>query len=216
MKKKKIVAIYARVSTLDKGQDPTNQLLQLKEYIEHRSSDGWELGEVYVDRVSGKTSQKRPQFLRMMADASQRRFDVLLFWSLDRFSREGTSATLQHLERLTADGIGWKSFTEQYLDSLGAFGDAILSVLACVAKQERIRLSERTRAGLARARKEGQVLGRPRVKLTDDGKRVGLARVLELRNQPSAKFPDRPKGLREIADELGCSVMTISRLLKAS
>jgi len=67
-------------------------------------------------------------------------------------------ATLQGLERLTADGIGWKSFTEQYLDSLGPFADAILSVLACVAKQERIRLSERTRAGLAQRARNVEAL----------------------------------------------------------
>jgi len=138
MKKKKVVAIYARISTMDRGQSPENQLLQLKEYIARMSAEGWELGEVYVDRVSGKTTEKRPQFKRMFADASQRKFDILLFWSLDRFSREGTLATLQHLQRLTAEGVRWKSLTEEYLNSLGAFGDAILSVLACVAQQERL------------------------------------------------------------------------------
>ena len=80
-----------------------------------------------------------------------RQFDLVLFWSLDRLSREGV------LETLSSYGVGWKSFTEQYLDSCGVFRDAVLSILATIAKQERIRLSERTMAGLEKARREGRV-----------------------------------------------------------
>jgi DNA invertase Pin-like site-specific DNA recombinase len=67
------------------------------------------------------------------------------------------------LERLTSCGVNWRSFTEQYLDSCGIFKDAVLAILAVIAKQERVRLSERTLAGLARARKQGRIGGRPRV-----------------------------------------------------
>jgi DNA invertase Pin-like site-specific DNA recombinase len=87
----------------------------------------------------------------------------VLFWSLDRFSREGVLETLTHLQRLTQYGVGYRSFTEQYLDSCGMFRDAVISILAVVAKQERVRLSERTVAGLQRARAQGRVGGRPRV-----------------------------------------------------
>src|SRR5262245_56344429 len=80
-----------------------------------------------------------------MEAASRREFDLVLFWSLDRFSREGVLETLQYLRTLTSYGVGWKSFTEQYLDSCGIFRDAVLSILATIAKQERIRLSERNR-----------------------------------------------------------------------
>jgi DNA invertase Pin-like site-specific DNA recombinase len=86
-----------------------------------------------------------------MKAASMRQFDLVLFWSLDRLSREGV------LETLSSYGVGWKSFTEQYLDSCGVFRDAVLSILATIAKQERIRLSERTMAGLEKARREGRV-----------------------------------------------------------
>jgi DNA invertase Pin-like site-specific DNA recombinase len=103
-----------------------------------------------VDRATGKHSD-REQFQRLFADASQRQFDVVLFWSLDRFSREGVRETLNHLERLDSYGVGYRSFTEQYLDSCGIFKDAVLAILAVIAKQERVRLSERTLAGLARA-----------------------------------------------------------------
>ena len=73
----------------------------------------------------------------MFADARARKFDLVLFWSLDRLSREGVSATLGHLERLTAYGVGWRSHTEECLDSCGIFRDAVLGILARIAKQER-------------------------------------------------------------------------------
>ena len=77
----------------------------------------------------------------------------MLFWSLDRFSREGVTETLNHLQRLTAAGVQFKSFTEQYLDSTGVFRDAIIGFLAAIAKQERVRFSERIKAGQARSNK---------------------------------------------------------------
>ncbi|MCU1324872.1 MAG: Resolvase-like protein [Bryobacterales bacterium] len=104
----------------------------------------------------------------MYEDASQRKFDVVLFWSLDRFSREGVRETLNHLERLTSYGVNYRSFTEQYLDSCGMFKDAVLAILAVIAKQERVRLSERTLAGLAKARKQGRVGGRPKLVVRRD------------------------------------------------
>lgn len=66
----------------------------------------------------------------MMKDASQRKFDLLLFWSLDRLSREGVSQTLDYLNRLQSWGAGFRSFSEPYLDSLGVFKDAVLAILA--------------------------------------------------------------------------------------
>ena len=92
----------------------------------------------------------------MWADVARHRFDLLLFWSLDRLTREGTYKTLTYLRRLTDSGVKFKSYTEQYIDSLGAFSDAIIGVLAAVAAQERIRISERTKAGLARVRAQAR------------------------------------------------------------
>lgn len=154
-------AIYARVSTRDRGQDFTNQLLALHEFA---IKQGWTICREYVDQVTGSTDA-RPAFQQMFQDASQRRFDVLLFWSLDRLSREGALETLQHLQRLTSYGVMWRSFTEQYLDSTGIFREAVIGILAVIAKQERIRLAERTRAGLERVRREGKKLGRPTTKV---------------------------------------------------
>jgi DNA invertase Pin-like site-specific DNA recombinase len=150
-------AIYARVSTRDRGQDFTNQLIALQEFA---AKQGWYICQEYIDQITGSTDD-RDQFRQMLQDASQRKFDVLLFWALDRLSREGALETLQHLQRLTSYGVGWRSFSEQYLDSTGIFRDAVISILATVAKQERVRLAERTRAGLERVRRSGVKLGRP-------------------------------------------------------
>jgi DNA invertase Pin-like site-specific DNA recombinase len=189
------IVLYARVSTKDKGQDTRNQLAQLREFC---ASQHWTITQEYVDQASGKTDD-RPQFKKLMEAASRREFDLVLFWSLDRFSREGVLETLQHLQRLTSYGVGWKSFTEQYLDSCGIFRDAVLSILATIAKQERIRLSERTVAGLERARKQGRIGGRPRV--VADRKKVTALRAAG-------------KSLGEIADAMKLSKTTVARLVR--
>jgi len=152
-------ALYARVSTKDKGQDYANQLNQLREFA---ARQGGTIVVEFCDTVSGGTAE-RAEFQKMFASASRREFDVLLFWSLDRLSREGAFETLQHLQRLTSYGVAWRSFTEQYLDSTGIFREAIISILAVVAKQEKVRIRERVLAGLATARHKGTRLGRPRV-----------------------------------------------------
>lgn len=188
------VAIYSRVSTKDKGQDTENQLRQLRDFC---AKQGYDIAMEYVDHASGKRSD-RDGFRQMFAAASPREFDMVLFWALDRFSREGVYDTLQHLQRLTSYGVGYRSFTEQYLDSCGMFRDAVIGILAAVAKQERVRLSERTVAGLERARAHGRIGGRPRVICDRE-------RVQALRNSG--------KSLGQIAVELGLSKTTVSRLV---
>ena len=164
------VAIYARVSTKDR-QEVENQLRQLREFA---SSQGWTVYREFIDHETGSTDD-RAEFQAMFRDASQRKFDVLLFWALDRLSREGVLETLQHLNRLTSYGVGYRSFTEQYFDSCGIFKDAVIAIIATVAKQERVRISERVRAGLEVARVKGKKLGRPRV--TVDAARIACLRA---------------------------------------
>jgi DNA invertase Pin-like site-specific DNA recombinase len=149
------VAIYARVST--SKQDNGNQLIELREFA---AKQKWQVVTEYVDTVSGSGKKDRLQFERMMLAASQRQFDVLLFWKLDRFTREGTRKTLAYLTRLDAWGVAWRSYSEPFFDSCGVMRDVIISIMATLAEQERISISERTKAGLARARRAGKVLGR--------------------------------------------------------
>jgi DNA invertase Pin-like site-specific DNA recombinase len=153
------VAIYARVSTKTKGQDVENQLMILREFCVKMD---YEVYREYTDQESGGKSD-RPAFIQLFSDAAKRKFDLLLFWSLDRFSREGTRKTIFYLQQLDDYGILYKSYSEQYLDSSGIFKDVIISILATLAKQEQIRLSERVRAGLEKAKSKGRVGGRPRI-----------------------------------------------------
>jgi DNA invertase Pin-like site-specific DNA recombinase len=193
-------ALYARVSTKDKGQDTENQLRQLRAFA---ATQGWTVVHEYVDRASGKRSD-REQFQKMFTAASKREFDLVLFWSLDRLSREGTVETLNHLQRLTGYGVNYRSFTEQYLDSTGIFKEAVIGILAAVAKQERVRLSERTIAGLERARAKGHIGGRP--KTEDDLKTVKTLRHLR----------EQGMSIRKIAAEMKLSTNTVLKVLKAA
>jgi DNA invertase Pin-like site-specific DNA recombinase len=192
------IAIYARVSTKDKGQEYQNQLLELRAFVARKASEGWIVAHEYVDRASAKTAE-RPAFQQLFQAASRKQFDLVLFWSLDRFSREGVLETLQHLQRLSSHGVEWYSYREEYLRSTGVFREAVLAILATIAKQERIRLSERVQAGLSRARAQGKVLGRPKAAVRPE-------RVLQLR--------ERGMSIRGIAAETGVSAMTVQRILK--
>jgi len=122
----------------------------------------YDIYDEYVDIVSGG-SPNRPEFNRMMADASKRKFDMLLFFALDRLTREGARKTIQYLQMLDDYGIIYKSYTEQYIDSSGIFKDVIIALLSTLAKQERIRISERVKVGLERSRKQGKIGGRPKI-----------------------------------------------------
>jgi DNA invertase Pin-like site-specific DNA recombinase len=190
------VALYSRVSTNCGKQDVENQLAQLREYCQRQ---GWLIEKEYTDKTSGKRGD-RVEFQAMFDAASRREFDCVLFWSLDRLSREGVYETLQHLQRLTSYGVNYKSYTEQYLDSCGIFRDAVIGILATVAKQERVRISERVTAGLARARREGRIGGRPRV----------IASASKMR-----RMAERGMSAVEIGAQLGVSRMTVARRLAA-
>jgi DNA invertase Pin-like site-specific DNA recombinase len=191
------VGIYARVST-DK-QDNANQLEQLREFA---SKQGWEIVTEYKDTASGSGRRTRPQFDAVMLAASQRKFDLLLFWALDRLSREDIVKTLGYLEQLRAWGCGWRSYTQPFLDTGNEMTNSIvLSVLAAVAKQERITLSERTKAGLQRARRAGKRLGR---------------RAVEVDVRAAHRLRAEGLGVRGIAKNLGISVNTLQRSLRVT
>jgi DNA invertase Pin-like site-specific DNA recombinase len=192
-------AIYTRVSKNDGSQDPENQLRELKAFCERQ---GCEIVEVYTDYASGKRSD-RANFKRMMLDASKRKFDSVLFWAMDRFSREGIEATLAYIRQLESYKVDWRSYQEPFFDSAGPFKEFMISAFATFASLERAKIIERTLAGLAKARAQGRVGGRP--KAADDPQTY--RRVHSLR--------DDGKSIRQIAAKLSLSTNTVLKVLAA-
>ena len=179
------VAIYARVSTNGKNgngrgeQDTDNQLLALREWCDR---SGHDVVAEYVERESGgKGADKRTELGKLLDDAHQRRFDIVLCWALDRFSREGMIPTIGYLQRLAAAGVGFHSYSEPMLSTDNELiRDIVLAVMSSLAKQERLRHVERVQAGLERARikgtKSGKAIGRPWL---DKRKEVAIRAQLE-------------------------------------
>jgi DNA invertase Pin-like site-specific DNA recombinase len=192
-------AIYVRVSTNDGRQTIENQRQQLTEFCLRMNG---ELVVEFSDYKSGK-SLERTGFKRMMESASKREFDVLVFWDLSRLSRGGVSETLRVLEQVKSWGVAYRSLQESYIDTLGPFGDVVISLLASIAKLEREKIRERTLAGLARARKSGRIGGRP--KAEEDLKLVERIRALRAAG----------RSIRAIATELSVSPTTVLKLGKA-
>jgi DNA invertase Pin-like site-specific DNA recombinase len=186
------VAIYARVSTANNGQDPTMQTRELLEYAERR---GWKVGDEYVDIGISGTKEKRPELDRLMADAHRRRFDAVVVWKFDRLARS-VSHLLRALETFRAQGIEFVSFSEQ-LDTSTPAGKMVFTVLGAVAELERGLIVERVKAGLRNARAKGKVLGRPK-------KILDTRRIATLRGQGV--------GWKRIAAEMGVGVGTIYRV----
>jgi DNA invertase Pin-like site-specific DNA recombinase len=117
-------ALYARVSTKDKGQDTANQLFQLREYC---TRQGWQVVEEYIDHESAKSGD-RAAFKRLFTDASRRKFDVVVVWALDRFTREGVFETFTYIEKLRGFKIAFESYTEAHFRTTGPAGALMLAV----------------------------------------------------------------------------------------
>ena len=135
----------------------------------------------------------------MLADAAARRFDLVVFWALDRLTREGPLKTLLYLEQLASSDVKFKSFTEPMLDTTTPVGELLIPILSWVAKQERQRISDRTRAGLETARHKGKTLGRPR------GTRLDVAKIALLRGQGLT--------VRAIARQIGKSSTSVHKIV---
>src|SRR5262249_28236038 len=165
-------------------QDTENQLAQLREFCERQ---GWHVVHEYVDRATGKHSD-REQFRKMFQDASQRQFDAVVTWALDRLSREGVAQTFEHLKTLLSYGVQYISFTEAHSRTTGPAGELMIAIAAWIAQQERKRLSERVVARLEKARKQGRMGGRPRLV-------VDRAKLLQMDGEGMTT--------REIAEEVG-------------
>lgn len=187
------VAIYARVSTTNHGQDVGLQTRELRQFAEARD---WQISGEYIDAGVSGAKDSRPELNQLMADAHKRRFDVVCVWRFDRFARS-VSHLLRALETFKALGIDFVSYSEQ-MDTSTPAGKMVFTVLGAVAELERSLIVERVRAGLRNARAKGKRLGRPRTV-------VDASRITRLRAQGHS--------IREIANELGYSRSLVHKTL---
>ena len=186
----KVVAFYARVSTLD--QNCEVQLEDLRRYASKRFARFCE----YADLGVSGTQRHRPQLDALMRDAHKRLFDVVLVWKFDRFARS-LKHLMESLEEFRALGIDFISLTEG-VDTTTPVGQLLFNIVGAVAQFERDQIVERVRAGLAHARAMGKHIGRPRANVDQEA-------VRSLRSQG--------KSLRVIAATLNIPVSRVRRAL---
>jgi DNA invertase Pin-like site-specific DNA recombinase len=194
------VALYARVSTSDKDQDPLTQLLPLRDFC---TAQGWEVYREYGDQAPANDLAHRTQWRQLLDHAAKRRFSVVLVFKLDRAFR-----SVKHMhDTLTAwelVGVSFKSLREQF-DTATALGRLLLNLLASLAEFELELIRERVKAGMERARRQGKKIGRPKV--TDRkgfSKRFGAILERLLKGDISR---------RQAAKELNIGYATLKRLL---
>jgi len=189
--------LYARVSTLDKGQDTEVQLRDLRSYAQARE---WTVVDEYVDRGQSGAKDRRPELDRLLRDVRKRKIDLVLCWRLDRLGR-----SLKHLiltlDELQGLGVGLVSYNEN-LDLTNSTGRLMFQLLGAFAEFERNMIRERVIAGLNHAKAKGTKLGRPGVDLDRD-------KLIELKDQGLT--------MRAMAGKLGVSVGLVHKtLLKSS
>jgi DNA invertase Pin-like site-specific DNA recombinase len=173
------------------GQDPENQLVELRRYA---TAQGWEIVE-YVDRATG-TNTDRDALQEVFQHASRKKFDVVLAWSLDRLTREGPLPALLLIKRFTDYGVQFESYSEPFFRTTGPAGELLVPIFAWIAKQERQRISDRTKAGLARAKSKGRIGGRP-------------AKVFDRERAMAWRNEDPKRSWRWISRELGVAQSSI-------
>jgi DNA invertase Pin-like site-specific DNA recombinase len=194
------VALYARVSTRDKDQDPELQLHPLREYAAAR---GW-LPAEYVDRAAAGDLAGRRAWTRLLAAARRRRLDHVLVWKLDRAFRS-TLHCLSTLQEFEHRGVGFACLTQPEVDTTSPTGRLLLTLLAAVAEFERGLLRERVKEGMANARRKGAKIGRPRA-----AERPAVARQLPT---VAAAVAAGTLSKRRAAKQLGVGAPTLDRLL---
>ena len=200
MKETKAVAVYARVSTVNNGQDPSMQTRELREYCKRRR---WKIVGQFVDRASG-AKESRPELDKLMRAAHERRFDVLVVWRFDRFARS-VSHLLKALETFKSLGIEFVSLSEQ-VDTSTPAGKMVFTVLGAVAELERALTVERVKAGIRNAIAKGTKIGRPPLR-TFSPNEIQQIRKARLKNKVS---------VRQLAIQFGTTQWMIQKLAKAA
>jgi putative DNA-invertase from lambdoid prophage Rac len=188
---KKRAALYLRVST---GQQTTDN--QRPDLIQLAKARGFEIVALFEETISA--AKARPAYDKMLLSAHRGEFEALLIWSLDRFGRS-LVGNLQAVVELDRIGVQIVSVREPWLDTSGPVRGLLVAIFSWCAEQERVRLIERTRAGLDRARRQGKRIGRPPVS-------IDPKRALAMRGQGMS--------IRQVALALGVGSATLHRALR--
>ncbi len=185
----KRVALYDRIFTAEKGQDPETQRQQLREYTQVR---GWQIIAEYVDHTSG-TTEERSQYKAMLDAARMRKIDVVLVWRYDRFA-QSMQALVNALKEFQTLGVDFISYQEN-IDTTIPTGELVFHVMASLAQFESSLISQRVKAGMARAKAQGKHVARPPLPVALQN------RILELRGQGLS--------ISKISQQLGIAYGTI-------
>lgn len=189
-------ALYARCSTLDKGQDPELQLAPLREYCQRR---GFTITGEYIDNGISGTKERRPQLDRLLEAARKRQIDMVIVWKLDRFGRS-LKQLVMTLEELSSLGIGFISYQDN-IDLTTPQGRLMFHIIGSMAEFERELIAERVRAGIENARRKGKKIGRKAVPPVD------MAKIIDVHKQtPSLS-------IRQIAGTLGFKKSLVHKTL---
>ncbi len=189
------VALYARVSTNDRDQNPETQRMALRDFCH---AQGWEVAGEYVDQAPANDLRGRVAWRRLLDDAAKKRFGLVLVFKLDRAFR-----SVKHMHDTLAAwnlvGVDFGSVREGF-DTSTALGCLLLNLLASLAEFELEVIRERVRAGMERARRQGKLMGRPRADVDMEKARLLLASGLSL---------------RKVGKKLGISAATLLRKMAA-
>ena len=193
----KKIAIYARVSTSQ--QDTEIQVNEARAYAERC---GYEVVEVYEDKISGMTSKDdRPELSRLLTDAFSRKFSTVIVYSIDRLGRS-LKHCLEILETLKSHRCDFVSIT-QNLDTSSPTGQLMFNLLAVLANYERTMILERTALGRERAKARGVKFGRPSKMNSSVAEAVRLLR-------------EKGAGIKDIAKSLQIGVGSVYQALRAA
>lgn len=158
------VVFYLRCS--DTSQETENQRKALAEWADRR---GFQTVAIYEETASGWKDGHQSELSRLLTDAKKARFDAVIVWSLDRLTRGGPHKILSMVHRFAESGVRTISFQEPWTEAPGEMGELLYSIVGWIAQFESKRLSERTKAGLARAK--AQAKGKLRTRGSDKKKR---------------------------------------------
>ena len=196
------IALYARVSTRDKDQNPETQLLRLRDTVSRHPD--WHITQEYVDTAAANDFGHRIAWRTLLDDAAKKRFQSVLVFKLDRAFRS-VKHMQDTLSAWDAIPVGFLSAQEGF-DTTTATGRLLMNILGSLAEFELELIRERVQAGMDRAKKEGKAIGRPPIG-ADPVRAQALRQAVRAVQMHQLSY-------RQAAKQAGVSVTTLQKALK--